>query len=125
MSDDAGRPGSRAGQTVGGRPAAPAPAQLFLLRLWVDDEPRSQGENGEPDEGEGQALRWHGKVQHVIRGEAHAFDGWEMMVECLEAMALRQAERAPAGAWRRSARMSRGSRTGKREASIINTGVKE
>ena len=35
------------------------PSQLFLLRVWLDDEP---GEND-----------WHGRVQHPVTGEAHPF----------------------------------------------------
>ncbi len=35
------------------------PSQLFFLRVWLDDEP---GEND-----------WHGRVQHPVTGEAHAF----------------------------------------------------
>lgn len=50
--------------------------QLFLLRIWRGDE-------GDSHDG---SRRWHGKVQHVVRGEAHAFTGLEMMVSCLEAM---------------------------------------
>ena len=35
------------------------PSQLFLLRVWLDDEP---GEND-----------WQGRVQHPVSGEAHYF----------------------------------------------------
>ncbi len=35
------------------------PSQLFLLRVWLDDEP---SEND-----------WHGRVQHSVTGEAHSF----------------------------------------------------
>ncbi len=35
------------------------PSQLFLLRVWLDDE---IGEND-----------WHGRVQHPVTGEAHSF----------------------------------------------------
>ena len=35
------------------------PSQLFLLRVWLDDE---------PDEND-----WHGRVQHPVTGEAHYF----------------------------------------------------
>ncbi len=34
-------------------------SQLFLLRVWLDDEP---GEND-----------WHGRLQHPVTGEAHHF----------------------------------------------------
>jgi len=35
------------------------PSQLFLLRVWLDDT------SSESD--------WHGRVQHAVTGEAHAF----------------------------------------------------
>ncbi len=35
------------------------PSQLFLLRVWLDD---ASNEND-----------WHGRVQHAVTGEAHAF----------------------------------------------------
>ncbi len=41
------------------RQADRGPSQLFLVRVWLDDEP---GENG-----------WHGRVQHPVTGEAHPF----------------------------------------------------
>ncbi len=40
-------------------PADRGPSQLFLLRVWLDDEP---GEND-----------WHGRIQHPVTGEAHSF----------------------------------------------------
>src|SRR6266446_10979522 len=61
--------------------------QLFLLRLWLEELPRAAGEKGDPN-GE-EVLRWNGKVQHVVRGEAYAFTGWDMLISCLEAMLLR------------------------------------
>ena len=35
------------------------PSQLFLLRVWLYEEP---GEND-----------WHGRIQHPVTGEAHPF----------------------------------------------------
>ena len=35
------------------------PSQLFLLRVWLDDA--------------ASANDWHGRVQHVVTGEAHYF----------------------------------------------------
>ncbi len=35
------------------------PSQLFLLRVWLD---ATSGEND-----------WHGRVQHLVTGEAHYF----------------------------------------------------
>jgi len=64
--------------------------QLFLLRLWLDEPRQGEGEQSTLEEGivayEPTPLLWRGKVQHVVRGEAYAFAGWEMMISYLEAM---------------------------------------
>jgi hypothetical protein len=54
-------------------------SRLFLLRLWQLDD-RSTGEEGATP-----VHRWAGKLQLVGR-EAHAFTGWDDMIERLEAM---------------------------------------
>src|SRR6476620_6515466 len=81
--------------------------QLFLVRLWLDeprlDEPRQGGgvQCGLEEGVEAHnyiSLRWRGKVQHVVRGEAHAFTGWEMMISCLEAMLTRNLQGSLQGA---------------------------
>ena len=45
-------------------------SQLFLVRLWVvvsnDDQ-----------------VEWHGKVQHIMSGEAHSFCDWPMLIDLL------------------------------------------
>jgi hypothetical protein len=61
--------------------------QLFLLRLWREEDPQATGAKDGPDRET--APRWHGKVQQVVHGEAHAFTSWEMMIACIEAMLLR------------------------------------
>ena len=48
------------------------PSQLFLLRVWLDDEP---GEND-----------WHGRVQHPGTGEAHDFQSWVELRHIVRAM---------------------------------------
>jgi hypothetical protein len=67
--------------------------QLFLLRLWIEELPQAGYEQGGlHNEGSptSPTLRmWSGKVQHVVRGEAQAFTGWDMLVSCLEDMLLR------------------------------------
>ncbi len=50
-------------------------SDLFLVRLWT--------EGG--DDGSGK-VEWHGKVQHVVDGEAHPFSGWQGLIELLLAM---------------------------------------
>ena len=74
---------------AGQRPEeATAPNQdsthLFLLRLWLEEFPHAASENDSLHNEE--ALRWHGKVQHLTRGEARAFTGWDMMIGHIEAM---------------------------------------
>jgi hypothetical protein len=46
-------------------------SQLFLVRLWPDDEGGTE---------------WHGKVQHVMSGEADDFCGLPMLLSNLQAM---------------------------------------
>jgi len=69
--------------------------QLFLLRLWLEQAPQEGGEKDGPDQEK--ALNWHGKVQHLIRGEAHAFTGWDTLIACIESMLWRD-QVAPAQA---------------------------
>lgn len=47
-------------------------SHLFLVRLWAG-EMSSQNE-------------WHGRVQHILTGEAHSFRHWTALVEGLLAM---------------------------------------
>ena len=66
--------------------------QLFLLRLWLEELPQTGCEQSGVDNGASAA--WRGKVQHVVRGEAHAFTGWDMLIYCLEAMLTRDLDEA-------------------------------
>jgi len=100
MYDGADRAGTRPGKTEVGIQRE-SDTQLFLLRLWLEGDPPPEGEKEQeqvsPDKVE--LPRWKGKVQHIIRGEAHAFNGWEMLVGYLEAMLLRErTETATGGA---------------------------
>jgi hypothetical protein len=49
-------------------------SQLFLVRLWAE-----RGIDNEQKE-------WHGRVQHVVSGEAHSFHDWPTLVDLLLAM---------------------------------------
>jgi hypothetical protein len=49
-------------------------SQLFLIRVWSD-----KGNDGE--------VEWHGKLQHVVSGEAHTFHGCPQLIELLLEMA--------------------------------------
>lgn len=56
------------------------PSHLFLVRLWLD---QGDGEDGGGSMG-------HGKVQHVISGEAGAFSDWSSLVDRLASLASAQ-----------------------------------
>ena len=47
------------------------PSQLFLLRVWLD-------ESNEND--------WHGRVQHIVTGEAHYFQTCAELRRVIRAM---------------------------------------
>ena len=61
-------------------------SQLFLVRLWADERAngggRGCGDGPEPDE----KVSVHGKVQHVVSGEAAPFSNWQTLVEALSKM---------------------------------------
>lgn len=58
---------------------------LFLVRLWqVGIVAPEAAANGGP--GKEEMRHWHGKVQHVIRGEARSFTDWDTMVGCFKTM---------------------------------------
>lgn len=50
-------------------------ANLFLLRLWLEDAMDSTGK-----------IEWRGKVQRVVDGESHHFSDWQGLNEWLMAM---------------------------------------
>jgi hypothetical protein len=55
---------------------------LFLLRVWCDALVES--ENGE--KGEESGLKWHGRLQRTVSGEARNFNGKDALIEVLESM---------------------------------------
>jgi hypothetical protein len=48
-------------------------SQFFLVRLWSD--PAGDGK-----------VEWHGRLQHVLSGEAHAFHDWPTLIDLFLAM---------------------------------------
>lgn len=67
-------------------------SQLFMVRLWhVEVVPYEQAANG----GAVNEVphTWHGKVEHIIKGEARTFTDWDTMIRFLDDMMLRR----PAG----------------------------
>lgn len=53
-------------------------SQLFLVRLWTQEE----------EESDRAEWQWHGRVQHILSGEAHTFRDWQSLVDLLLAMAM-------------------------------------
>ena len=49
-------------------------SQLFLVRLWLDNQ-------------DGRGAAGHGKVQHVMSGEARAFEDWPSLIDQLSTLA--------------------------------------
>jgi hypothetical protein len=76
--------------------------QLFLLRLWIEELPQAGYEQGglhnEASPTSPTSPTWSGKLQHVVRGEAHVFTGWDMLISCLEAMLIRDLQGSLRGA---------------------------
>ncbi len=62
-------------------------SQMFLVRLWPE-----AGVDGETE--------WHGKLQHVLTGQARTFRGCPDLIEALLEMLPAQptADAGPAGA---------------------------
>jgi hypothetical protein len=77
--------------------------QLFLLRLWIEELPQAGYEGDLHNEASlvsttsPTSFIWSGKLQHVVRGEAHVFTGWDMLISCLEAMLIRDLQGSSGG----------------------------
>lgn len=50
-------------------------ANLFLLRMWSEDVADGSSK-----------VEWRGKVQRVVDGESHQFEGWHDLMDLLAAM---------------------------------------
>jgi hypothetical protein len=60
-------------------------ADLFLVRVWVEDAAGDEEDAGERSDGSTQ-VAWCGRVQRVVDGEAHEFSGLQGLVDSLSAM---------------------------------------
>ena len=49
------------------------PSHLFLVRVWAE-----QSMEGSPE--------WHGRVQHVTRGDAQEFSDWGTLIDLFVTM---------------------------------------
>lgn len=56
---------------------------LFLVRIWAQEGPDE--DECSRVEGEG-AVKWQGRVQRVVDGEAYQFNGWQGLTDLLLAM---------------------------------------
>ena len=52
-------------------------SDLFLVRVWPAPETEEISDHG---------AAWHGRVQHVLTGEAHNFEDLRVLVSRLEGM---------------------------------------
>jgi hypothetical protein len=53
--------------------------ELFLLRLWVEQDGSESAATRDP-------LKRHGRVLNVLSGEAHNFSDWQRLVEVLSGL---------------------------------------
>jgi hypothetical protein len=53
--------------------------ELFLLRLWVEQDGSESAATSDP-------LKRHGRVLNVLSGEAHNFSDWQRLVEVLSSL---------------------------------------
>jgi hypothetical protein len=53
--------------------------ELFLLRLWVEQDGSKSAATSDP-------LKRHGRVLNVLSGEAHNFSDWQRLVEVLSSL---------------------------------------
>ena len=57
-------------------------SQLFLVRLWAEQGREESGDSARPSA----EIEWHGRVQHIVSGEAHSFHDWPALVDLLLTM---------------------------------------
>ena len=56
-------------------------SQLFLVRLWTEEG--NDCSDSEGREGSGGQIKWCGKLQHVVSGQAQYFRGWPTLIDLL------------------------------------------
>jgi hypothetical protein len=56
-------------------------SQLFLVRLWAEEG--NEGSESKGSEGSGGQIKWCGKLQHVVSGQASYFRGWPTLIDLL------------------------------------------
>ncbi len=57
-------------------------SQLFLVRLWAEQGREESSDRVSPNA----EKAWHGRVQHIVSGEAHSFHDWSTLVDLLLTM---------------------------------------
>ena len=60
-------------------------SHLFIVRLWKAGTGRTGGRGHGEAPAEGLAP-WHGRIQHVLRGESRPFAGWPQLLDCFESL---------------------------------------
>ncbi len=59
-------------------------SQLFLVRLWAGQGSEESSHSASPSPNA--EIEWHGRVQHIVSGEAHSFHDWPALVDLLLTM---------------------------------------
>ena len=84
MSPDVNHTGSKPEEALAGHQWD---LEGFLLHLWPGGVAQAGGEQGGPEQAA--PLRAQGKGQHAVHREERPLTGWDMLIECLDAMLLR------------------------------------
>ncbi len=69
-------------------------SQLFLVRLWAGQGREESDDSASPTNTK---KEWHGKVQHIVSGEAYSFHDWPALVDLLLTMLLSAGTEHPEG----------------------------
>ena len=66
-------------------------SHLFLIRFWSEGvheaHEAKDGQEGKEAHNRRDYKDWHGRVQHVLSGEAHTFHDWPTLLDLLLEMA--------------------------------------
>src|SRR3954452_24255802 len=68
-----------------------AHAENTWFKKWVSMKPRQPQDDSQPfllrvwkEEIEGGGFAWSGRLQHIVKGDAHLFRSWIGLIELLE-----------------------------------------
>lgn len=77
-------------------------SQLFLVRLWTEQGREESGDssNSNVSSSPNAEIEWHGRVRHIVSGEAYSFHDWPTLVDLLLAMLSPARDEYPEGSER-------------------------